>query len=49
MGKFKSKNHSNNYYFYFLSWGYYYFSARALSYKKIVEKFNDESTTSVMV
>ena len=48
MSKFKSNNHSNNYYFNFLSWGYYYFSAGALSYKKIVKKFSDESTTSVM-
>lgn len=48
MGKISSINHSNNYYFYFFNWGYYYLSAGVLSYKKIVVKFNGESTISIM-
>lgn len=35
------------YYFYFFSWGYYFFSAGNLSYKKIVGKTTDESITGI--
>ena len=48
MGKNTTLHHSKNYYFNFYNWGYYYISAGTLSYKKIVEKFNGESTTSIM-
>lgn len=47
MGKFKIMNNLNDYYFYFFSWGYYYVSARALSYKKIVGKLTCESAKSI--
>jgi hypothetical protein len=35
------------YYFYFFSWGYYFFSAGALSYKKISGKLTDGSSIRI--
>lgn len=49
MGKFKTTNCLKNYYFYFFSWGYRYYSAGALYYKKIVKKFAGESATGILV
>lgn len=49
MGKFKTVNTTNNYYFYFFSWGYLFYSAGYLYYKKIVKKFAGESTTGIFV
>ena len=48
MGKIREANQTNNYY-YFFNWGYFYYGAGALSYKKIVEKFAGESATGIMV
>ena len=47
MSNFKAVNQTNNYY-YFFNWGYFYYGAGALSYKKIVEKFAGESATGIM-
>lgn len=36
-----------SYYLYFFSWGYYFFSAGALSYKKISGNTTDESVDGI--
>ena len=42
------KNMTSKYFFYFLNWGYYYFSASILSYNKI-ETYKNESLEGIAI